>query len=750
MSTGGRSAETRKCEIFLSFHFCDEPLARQVYERLTAEGFRVWFCVEAYGPGAVWLAEIEQALRDAETFLVLLTDTAPQRWVEAEVGAALRRQVHDPEHFRILPVLAISNGRAPQSLGMFLDAFERCELHLRENLVEPDELSRLIATLRAKSLGPAGLTLVDEPYRGLEVFRTEDQHLFFGRGRETSELVERLQRNRWVQVEGGSGSGKSSLVRAGLMPALTRRLRDVHDADWMFISMRPGGNPLKALASALLALEPERRELGRLDVLERLLYSSSQALANVVREWNQLYQAERPRPLLLFVDQFEELFTHDDNSKFSGSEDSRNMNARNPTSPREALIALLHEALADRDGMLRLVTTIRSDFLHLLTQHEVLARALNHAERYALGPHSASELRHCIVEPLRMAGGRVASEQLVERMINDTEAGPGRLPLLSHALRALWHAARKRTEITPTLRFEDYEAIGGVGGAVTQSADDLLTSLSPTQQQTARRMFLELVQVRRSTRDVRKSCARSTLLASGGAEAEYVLLRLSGGAAVQSEAATPRLLVADRAASAVGDAETVDLIHDSLVERWTTLRGWIDQARRDLERRDDLTVAAEAWAKAGSQTDDLPGPGLLAYYTKWDGNPLPISPTAQDYLAAMRQRHSTRRKLAIASLAGALASAVIFAALSVWAIGQRRTAINQAHRADTNARLADENAEESANLALRERSARETAEEHLYLSNIGLADGKWRANRVDQSLSLLAACAPERRDWEWR
>ena len=117
----------------------------------------------------------------------------------------------------------MENGMAPKSLGVFLDDAHRCELHVSKQKVEPDDLARLMDTLRDRSPGPTNLRIVDEPYRGLEVYRTEDQLLFCGRDRETSELVEELRTNRWIQVEGGSGSGKSSLVRAGLMPARTRR-----------------------------------------------------------------------------------------------------------------------------------------------------------------------------------------------------------------------------------------------------------------------------------------------------------------------------------------------------------------------------------------------------------------------------------------------------------------------------------------------------------------------------------------------
>ena len=497
------------------------------------------------------------------------------------------------------------------------------------------------------------VTLVDEPYRGLEVYRTEDSHLFFGRRQETAELVHRLQHNRWLQVEGASGSGKSSLVRAGLLPALTRRLRDGNDTDWTFLTMRPGSQPVKELALALLNLNADDNTPGLLTTLETALWHSPQALTDLIREWNQRQHPDAPQSVLLVVDQLEELFIQTpETMQVPGTATSASGNQGSSTirRPRDQFITLLLAALEDTDGPLRLVSTIRSDFLHMVTGHPRLAEGLNRAERYALPPQSRDQLKRVIVEPLRMAGGRVESDELVDRLIQDTEEGPGRLPLLSHALRSLWLAARKRSEQTPTLKFSDYEAIGGVGGAVTQSADALLHSLTESQQQAARRMLLQLIQVGRGTQDVRKSAAKSTLLSAGGDDAETVLVRLSGGR-IKGEIrcdAPPRLLAIGEVATAGGSqendtAQVVDLIHDSLVTEWETFRGWLNAARRDLERRDDLEAAAKVWQQAGEKENDLPGQGLLTYYQSWDGEPLPLSLTAQHYLSRGARRINHQR-----------------------------------------------------------------------------------------------------------
>ena len=133
----------------------------------------------------------------------------------------------------------------------------------------------------------------------------------------------------------------------------------------------PGGNPVKELAAALLDLEPDNRNFGRLTDLEDKLWKSPDALANIVREWNTLNQRLRPRPILLLVDQFEELFTQAGDA--SPAKSSRREGV-GQLSPQDQFVALLEAALSDKNGHLSLVTTIRSDFLHLVTQHEVLSQ----------------------------------------------------------------------------------------------------------------------------------------------------------------------------------------------------------------------------------------------------------------------------------------------------------------------------------------------------------------------------------------
>ena len=288
-------------DIFLSYHWKDQEFAQQVYDGLTGAGFQVWFDRECIKPGDSWMAAIEQGLSKVHTFVVLLTDSAPKRWVEAEVGAAIRRFYAEPDAVRIVPVIIGQGTAAPESLGAFLDAFQRNSLAVADRRVVPDGLDRLIDGLRRLN-APDGKTpvVVDEPFRGLEPYRIEDQHLFFGRVRETSELVGRLQTgSRWLQVEGASGSGKSSLVRAGLAPAPVRRLRDRDDTDWVFLTMRPGTNPVRELAVAVLGLDPDNTELGRLDATERVLCSGPSALANLLREWNRVPTLTGPGPCCL-------------------------------------------------------------------------------------------------------------------------------------------------------------------------------------------------------------------------------------------------------------------------------------------------------------------------------------------------------------------------------------------------------------------------------------------------------------------
>ncbi len=518
--------------IFLSYHSEDREIATSIYRHLTENDLSVWFDIESIPAGADWVGHLGQAHAAADTFLVLLTGTAPRRWVNAEIGAALRRfygREEDAKAVRIIPVLVgnedLSRGNAA-ALDVFLGAFQHIHLSATDDGIPESELARLVSALKSEPSpasveeGAATPTVV-EPFRGLESFNDQWSHLFFGRDDEIARLVAIMESDEeWLQVQGASGNGKSSLVRAGLVPELARRRSGAGEPEWQIVEMRPGNDPVKALAQALLQLDKEvlgasNIAQGTLDEREQRLWSNDQALTNELRQWNAVHQADRPRRIVLVVDQFEELFLstspiENPIDEMEQQRDTASQRQQRAAESAQHFINLLLAAVNDDSGPLRLVSTIRSDFVHHIDRHEGMATALNNASRFTVPPLTGDHLRMAIEQPLGMAGGKLGSPELLNELLMDTEAGPGRLPLLSHALFQLWHRAREANPTHPVLTLADYHSIGGVGGAVAKSADEILAALRAEGLEDATRsIFLSLVHVGRGTRDIKRTCERS-------------------------------------------------------------------------------------------------------------------------------------------------------------------------------------------------------------------------------------------------
>lgn len=677
-------------DIFLSYHWTDATIAWQIYDRLTSAGHRVWFDRKCILEGESWLAAIERGLSETHTFIVLLTQHAPRKWVDAEVGAAIRRHYNDLERqYRIIPVIASTKHSDPvASVGTFLDAFQRHTLEVGDNAqVAQNSFVDLCQALQATKEEAFPARVVENPYRGLEPFGLNDHHLFFGRDKEVAELLEclRAPRCRWLQLEGGSGSGKSSLIRAGLLPALRRRLRTEQDRDWAVIVMRPAHNPIKELAVAWRQWErsedtiPDDPVLAvqRLAQIESVL-SQPDGLRQLVALTNE----RSPAQFLLVVDQFEELFTL---SSGSGED----------TSPQQIFTQLIKSVLTDADSPLWLATTIRSDFLNQVVSDCEWSSMLNRAVRYAVGPLTEAGLQNAILQPLRMAGGRLetddpATDPLLQRLVKETTAGPGRLPLLSHVLWSLWREARQRRDNIPTLRLTDLERLGSLAKAITASAEAVLAPLSREQCACVRRILLELVSVGTGVRDVRRSVEKAALLSAvQDPQAENLLAYLSGGRLFGSAQVDehPRLVVVHEPDGTGGNSTPrVDLVHEALLEEWSRLREWVNGARRDLERRADIETASLTWAKAGQRDTDLPGAGLLEHYKRWDHEPLPLSEAAARFLHRttihndLLRRTSRRRvRLVIGALSFGL---LVVTGLALFAFQKADEAVQQQRSAE--------------------------------------------------------------------
>jgi DNA-binding SARP family transcriptional activator/WD40 repeat protein len=460
-----------------------------------------------------------------------------------------------------------------------LRTYQRARTLLGDELgIEPGpalrDLERAIAS-QDPSLDLADITEQDAadgddeeacpPYQGLAPFDTEDQERFFGRTALVADLVAGLGQDRFVAVVGPSGSGKSSVVRAGVVAALRNGALQ-GSTRWPTMVMTPGAHPLLELAVGLAPLL-ERTTSEVLDCIE----GDARGFALLAAE-----RVPAETQLVVVVDQAEELFTqvHD-------------------VDERQRFVTSLAHALDEVDSPVRVLVALRADFYGHAAAHPELAAWLDRGSTL-LCPMGRDELREAIEEPAAVAGLAV-EPGLVELVVRDLGDQPGALPLLSHALMETW---KRRTRHTLTVA--GYRAAGGVQGAISQTAETLHRGLDPSAQAWARILFLRLTELGEGTPDTSRRVARTELAApSDGTDAAHVIERL----------AEARLITIDE--------DTVQVAHEALIQEWPRLRGWLDEDRDSRRIHRHLTRAAQGWEALGREPTELYQGPRLATAAEW-------------------------------------------------------------------------------------------------------------------------------------
>ncbi|WP_048709317.1 TIR domain-containing protein [Microvirga massiliensis] len=540
-------------DVFFSYHWRDHDLVEAVAHRLTERGLRVFLDRWYLTPGQPWTQALERTLASCSSVAVFLGTEVLGSWQQRERDLALDRQGQEPG-FPVIPVLLT---RADPALGFLkLNTW----VDLSANIADETALDLLCAAIRRQPPGPAALQQIAAvraaicPYRGLRPFREEDAAFFCGRATVTEKLVGMVERTSLVAVIGASGSGKSSVVRAGLIP----RLRQTKVGQiWEIATLVPTDRPLHSLAAALIRiLEPEMTRVDRLAEINKLarhLADGTVALRDVAAD---LLRAQPGTDrLLLFVDQWEELYTlvSDDQAR------QRFL--------AEILDVSRHEAVT-------VVFTLRGDFFGQALSDRPLADRLQDGQ-VNLGPMTPVELRHSIVEPAEKAN-LLFEHGLVDRILDDVGQEPGNLPLLEFVLASLWE---QRQGIT--LLHDAYERMGGVQGAIAARANAEFEKLDADQKDAARRYLVQMVRPGEATGDTRQRA----FLPSENATALAVIRRL----------ADARLVVTGRDA-ATGE-ETVEVTHEALIRNWTLLRGWVDADRDFLRTKARIEAAAALWER---------------------------------------------------------------------------------------------------------------------------------------------------------
>jgi WD40 repeat protein len=472
------------------------------------------------------------------------------------------------------------------------------------------------------------------PYVGLASFQPTDTALFFGRESLTDELVELVRRKRFVAVFGASGSGKSSVIRAGLIPRIQND--DGQQGGWPVVLFTPGPHPLQVCAARLAAFSHDSAV-----TLDEELRRHPHALHLTVLKALTEYPPEAE--LLLVIDQFEEVF--------SLCADARE---------RARFIAVLLRAAHAPNSRTRVVIGVRADFYPHCSRYPDLVEALRDGQRL-VGQLTTEELRRVITLPAQARQCAVESA-LLARIVAEAAGQPGVLPLISHALRETWRRRRGNT-----LTLAGYEAAGGMQHALARSAEQVLASLTERQACVARTIFLRLVALGAGTEDTKRPAALDEL----PAQSRPVLAAL----------AAARLVTVDTA--------TVEITHEALLHAWPRLRDWINEDRAGLLRRQQLSSAALAWDQEGRDASLLYRGTRLAETLEWagqGGGAGLLNERERQFLAASagHDRRAVRvRRSAVAALAALAVLACCFAVVAF----QQRAAAQQARNRAIAARL---------------------------------------------------------------
>lgn len=467
-----------------------------------------------------------------------------------------------------------------------LRAFERFRRELDKELgLEPSpELRRLEEQLllhdtglrvRLPVIGRVGMTAtsVTNPFKGLRSFGEDDAKEFFGRDRLIADIAKRIRENdSLIALVGPSGSGKSSVLRAGLIPAL--RKEDVGgDANWLVAQMVPGAHPFAELEAALLH--------SSLDVPESLSEFLEDPEKGALRAALRVLPDDRSS-LLLVIDQFEELFTLSDPDE------------------RDQFIANLVPIVDDPHGRVTVVLGLRASFYDRPLAYPEFGSRLGGGVINVV-PLTPDEFEEAAQKPAE-AVGVFLSPSLLTALLTDVVGRPGSLPLFQYALTELFD--RRRGEV---LQLDDYREIGGVNGVLTRKADDLYGQLAPEEKEAAKQLLLRAVTIADNGEWGRRRVPASEIV-----DLSVDLVAMQN--VIESFAAN-HLLTLDR--DSITASPTVEVAHEALLTEWGLLEGWIEIGQEDVKRYTSLSTALNEWIDSGRHPDYLLSGSRLEGYEEW-------------------------------------------------------------------------------------------------------------------------------------
>lgn len=525
-------------------------------------------------------------------------------------------------------------------------------------LSSPRVIEVLLGQQSSRGLAePAGVDLGLCPYRGLRAFQVADAPYFCGREELIAQLMATVHRQALVAVVGASGSGKSSVVQAGLMAQLKQGQRIPGSDRWWLGCLRPGAEPISALAQALVDPGTEREQFYQQQQLEGVLYQGVEGFVHWLRS--------RAEPMVvLVIDQFEELFS-------LASE-----------SDRAPFLTLLLGALEHAGDRFKLVLTLRSDFVAPALENPALATLLPPATILVPPVLSVADYRQIILNPAEKVGLQV-EPTLVDVLLRDLNQGIGSLPLLEFVLEQIW-----LERDSGILRLQTYQqSVGGLEGALERKAQAVYEGLDPDAQDCARWLFLSLTQMGDGTEDTRRRLLRRDLAVArypaalvdftlqAFVTAKLIVISTDDAPAPPQPKGTAPSPDSQQNSS---PSPTIEVAHEILIRRWSTLRWWLDENRARLRSQRQIEQAAQQWHGSSQQPEYLlRGMRLAAATDLYVNYTDELSPFVQSFIEAcitaqQRDQQRQQQQLRRARLAVGAISTLALMALGLGGLAYRQ------------------------------------------------------------------------------
>ncbi|MGA2256354.1 MAG: AAA family ATPase [Thermoguttaceae bacterium] len=609
------------------------------------------------------------------------------------------------------------------------------------------------------------------PFPGLRPFRQDEDYLFFGREEQTMELLQRLGSHRFVAVVGTSGSGKSSLVRCGLLSELQGGKLLRAGASWEVALTHPGGNPLALLADALLETDICDRE--QENAREHLLATLTRSHFGLVEVVKQARLGDNTN-FLLVVDQFEEVFRFNEAGQMQQE-------------VANEFVSMLLEAVAQSDVPIYVVLTMRSDFIGDCSQFEGLAEMVNRGE-FLIPRLTREQYKQVIESPIKVAGGKIAP-RLMQRLLNDLGQQTDQLPCLQHAMMRTWTVWSDRGE-TDSLDLDDYQRVGKMLQALSLHADEIYESLvDDRQRELCAGLFQALTTQESESRGIRRPQRLGKLAQILDVSAEELkpIIDAYRRPGVTFLMPSPEI--------ELNETTIVDISHESLMRVWTRLRRWVEEEAQaaSVFRRLSESAALYKQGKAGPYRDPELGIALSWFQTRrpnpaWAEHYHPGFAGAMEFLdashraqladeqvreAARQHELEQARMLAEAERARAetetrsarrlRALLVGTALIALIAVSASAVAVNFWHdavRAKQAAQRSEQSAQQNAQAAKIEaarataqeaaaKAARDEAEVRAYTASLAASAADLQRND-SKTLRRRLQQAPDRlRGWEW-